>query len=992
MRIVFDMQACQSPGSRTRGIGRYTFAHVHAFIKLATEHEVILILNNAFGEAIDLVRQDFADVLDPANIRIFNAMSGLYDVSPGNRWRHDASLELYQDFVRALKPDVFHVCSLFEGYNDAVTGIVDNHGGINCITLYDLIPYQYQKDYLPNELVQDWYVRKLQCIKNADMLLAISASSRQESIDILSQAPDRVVNISSAIGDHFCVSPCSAERTLELQAKFGLHHEYILYTGGIDWRKNIEGLIVAYALLPHVLRDGLQLAVVCSIDLSSRERLQALAKASGLAAHELILTGFVTEEELVDLYNMAKLFVFPSLHEGFGLPALEAMACGIPTLVSNTSSLPEVVNRADMQFDPRDPRAISQAIIDTLDNPQRMADLREHGLRQAKMFSWERTAEVTLQAFEDALARKRAETPFFEGKTLLPTTERPSEGRPTPGPLPRLAFVSPVPPSESGIADYSAELLPELARYYEIDIITPQEEVTHHWVRGCFPKRTPEWFSQNAASYDRVLYHFGNSSYHSHMFGLLEKFPGTVVLHDFYLSGVLEYQQTWQGEVGCYTQALYRSHGYEAVQTHHRDAPKSIKAYPANFPVLSQAQGVIVHSEYSRTLAAQFYGPAVGSDWVCLPLLRVPKPLLDNADAKERLGLPVGSQVTATFGFIAPTKLTLELIQAWEQTQSENPNAWLALVGRNGEPHYDERVLALIEASPARERIRITGYVSAQDYDLWLAAADVTVQLRTGSRGETSAALYDCISAGKPLIYNANGSSAELPASVAVRLADTFEQHQLADALSNLLGNQADLEKLGSAALAYRERIAPAKVALQYWQAIESFALEHPLARQRQLLKRLRKLAGHTEQALASHVELACAVTQNIGYGQLPSCYIDITEMPYPFASSLQTALTSLLLEPPQGWRVELVEAVDGAYQLACGKVCSLLEIPNFGDLPLLSHVQDAWIHVNEVVAPPALFAKLSKKRLVDCVQLEQLTPKKLSQWLSGPSITEVFR
>lgn len=992
MRIVFDMQACQSPGSRTRGIGRYTFAHVHAFIKLATEHEVILILNNAFSEAIDLVRQDFADVLDPANIRVFNAMSGLFDVSPNNRWRHDASLTLYQDFVRELKPDVFHVCSLFEGYNDAITGIVDNLGGINCVTLYDLIPYQYPKDYLPNVLVQDWYVRKLQCMKNADMLLAISDSSRQESIDILGQAPDRVVNISSAIGDHFKVSPCSVERTLELQAKFGLRHEYILYTGGIDWRKNIEGLIAAYALLPHVLRDGLQLAVVCSIDLSSRDRLQALAKAAGLAPHELVLTGFVSEEELVDLYNMSKLFVFPSLHEGFGLPALEAMACGIPTLVSNTSSLPEVVNRADMQFDPRDPRAISQAIIDTLDNPERMADLREHGLQQAKMFSWEHTAEVTLKAFEDALARKRAQKPFFEGSASLTAAERPAQGRPAPGPLPRLAFVSPVPPCESGIADYSAELLPELARYYEIDIITPQDDVTHPWVRGVFPKRTPEWFAQNAASYDRVLYHFGNSAFHAHMFGLLEKFPGTVVLHDFYLSGVLEYQQTWQGEVGCYTQALYRSHGYEAVRTHHLDAPKSIKAYPANFPVLSQAQGVIVHSEYSRTLAQQFYGPGVGSDWACLPLLRVPKPLLDNAGAKHQLGLPADSQVTATFGFIAPTKLTVELINAWEQTQASNPNAWLALVGRNGEPHYDEQVIALIEASPARERIRITGYVSAQDYDLWLAAADVTVQLRTGSRGETSAALYDCISAGKPLIYNANGSSAELPDTVAVRLPDRFEQQQLTDALSTLLGDPAYLATLGTAALAYRERIAPEKVALQYWQAIESFALEHPLARQRQLLTRLRKLAGHSEQALASHVELACAVTQNVGYGQLPSCYIDISQVRQPFSDALKATLASLLLEPPQGWRVELVQTVDGVYQLACSTVCELLGIPNFGDLPLLSHVQDAWIHVDEVVAPPALFAKLTKKRLISSVLLEQLTPQTLTQWLSGSSTAEVIR
>jgi glycosyltransferase involved in cell wall biosynthesis len=802
MRIVFDMQACQSPGSRHRGIGRYSLAHVRAFITVAAGHEVILILNNAFSEAIDLVRQDFADILDPDNIRVFSAMSGLQDVTENNRWRHNASLALYQDFIRDLKPDVFHVCSLFEGYNDSVTGIVDNYGGINSVTLYDLIPYQYSESYLVDQNAQDWYARKMQSMKSADLVLAISASSREEGIELVGLEPDQVVNISSAIGDHFCVSPCNAERRTELQNKFGLHHDYIMYTGGVDSRKNIEGLIAAYALLPHVLRDGLHLAVVCNMDLSSRERLLALAKASGLAAHELVLTGFVTEDELVDLYNMAKLFVFPSLHEGFGLPALEAMACGIPTLVSNTSSLPEVVGRADMQFDPRDPYAISQAIIQTLDSPERMADLREYGLKQAKNFSWEHTAAVTLQAFEHAVAEKRREKLYFRDACVTTTSER--EGRPAPGPRPRLAFVSPLPPCESAIADYAAELLPHLSRYYEIEVVTPQEQVSDRWVRGSFSRRTPEWFSHNAGLYDRVLYHFGDSDLHGHMFGLLEQVPGTVVLHDFSLSNVLRDRQAGNSKSNDYVLALYRSHGYKAVQAFKQDAAQ---LYPANLPVLTQAMGVIVHSEHNRQLACEFYGQEVGKDWVCLST--------DNESA--------------------------------------------------------------------------------------------------------------------------------LPA---------------------------------------------ATMALRYWQAIESFALEHPLARQRQLLDRLRRLPGHGQQPLASHVELACAVTQNIGYGQFPSCYIDISGLPKVWSAALQATLKTLLLEPPQGWRVELVEQLDDGYQLACSKVCDLLDLPDFGDLPLLTGSRDAWIHINEVLAAPGVFAKLRRSGCIQLEELERLTPQALSHWLQGQAFT----
>lgn len=984
MRIVVDMQACQAPGSRTRGIGRYTLAHIRALITLASDHEVILVLNNSFSETIEWVRRDFADILDPSNIVVFGALSGLSDMSAGNQWRHDAAHELYEDFIRALKPDVFHVTSLFEGFNDAVTGIILNHGGINSITLYDLIPYQYSDIYLPTQDLQNWYARKLQSLKSADLLLAISGSSRQEGIELLGLPPQGLVNISSAIGEHFCVTPIADERKIELQDKFGLRDDYILYTGGIDSRKNIEGLIAAYASLPLPLRDRHQLAIVCSCDASNRERLLNLAKTAGMQPSQLILTGFVTEEELVDLYNLAKLFIFPSLHEGFGLPALEAMACGIPTLVSNTSSLPEVVNREDMQFDPRNTGEMARAIIDTLGNPQRMADLREHGLKQAKMFSWEKTAEVTLQAFEAAFAEKNAKNPA----QIAVNDSFSSAHYPLRGPRPRLAFVSPLPPDESGIADYSAELLPELARYYQIDVITPQSEISDRWVRGNFPRRTPEWFRKNADRYERVLYQFGNSSFHSHMFDLLEQFPGTVVLHDFYLSGILNYLEV-RGEVPqCFTRGLHLSHGYVALQVFHQDRFEAVRRYPTNLSVLGQAQGVIVHSEHSRTLANEFYGEDLASQWARLPLLRAPKLLCAKADAREQLKIPVNSQITATFGFLAPTKLNLELIDAWLATQQDNPDAWLVFVGRNNPDDYGRQILERIEQSQARERIKITGFASTEEYGLWLAAADVTVQLRTGSRGETSAALYDCITAGKALIYNANGSSAELPESVAVRLPDAFQQDELVQTLQKMLSNPAEAEAFGAAALVYREHLSPAKVALQYWKTLEHFAQEHPLVRQRHLLKRLRLLPEHVNQPLTSHLELACAITQNIGCIQLPHCYIDITGLGDELAPELQARLASLLVESFKGWRVELVEDHEGVYQVACRRACRLLSIPELDDHPLLTHAHDAWIHLGKVAAPTSIWSWLQRVELIANDQLEHLTPTTLATWLQG----EVFK
>ncbi|EWC39207.1 glycosyltransferase [Stutzerimonas stutzeri] len=986
MRIVFDLQSCQTPSSRTRGIGRYSLSHVQAFARQASAHEVVLLLNNSFSDTITHVREAFSGLIDPANIHVFNSLGGLAEMGSGNQWRRLAGQELYHDFVSGLKADVFHVTSLFEGFNDAVTGILRGQAGINSVTLYDLIPLQYADTYLNGEPQRNWYYRKLQALKNADLLLAISDSSRNEAIDLLGLPPDRLVNISSAIGAHFQVKSLDPARIERLRASFGLNREYILYTGGIDFRKNIEGLISAYAMLPRGLRDRYQLVVVCSVDPASRERLQRLARSAGLAAGQLVLTGFVAEEDLVDLYNLASLFVFPSIHEGFGLPALEAMACGVPTLVSNCSSLPEVVGRADMQFDPREPQAISLAMAKVLGDPAFMGELRAHGLIQARQFSWERTAQCTLEAFEHAAALKRAREQvsiYCHGESseelpgCVPLDERSG--------LPRLAFVSPLPPCESGIADYSAELLPELARYYDIEVITPQSEISDRWARANFRCRTPQWFSQHHHRYQRVLYQFGNSEFHSHMFDLLERHPGTVVLHDFYLSGILNYLQQAGIRPDCFAEALYVSHGYAALACLHHDGPdEALKRYPSNLPVLAQAQGVIVHSQYSRALAKQFYGPAYGDGWSVVPLLRASKRLADPLAARTRLGLPADSQITASFGFIAPTKLNHELLDAWLASQENNPNAYLVLVGRNSLGQYGEQLLMRIERSPARQRIRITGFASSDDYQLWLAAADLTIQLRTGSRGETSAAVLDCLAAGKPLIYNANGSAAELPDGIAWRLPDQFRVEELASAITRLLQQPAEARRYAEAAMGYRERHAPSQVAQQYWRAIETHVANHPVARRSRLIERLRELPMHADQASSSLTELACAVTRNYGIGQLPTCYLDIGPQNLDADEGSVAAVRRLLLEPPSGWRFELVEAQEGEYRIACDRACRLLGLPEREAVPLLVGPGDVWLHLGSAIAPTVLHAQLPRVGLIARNHLHQLTAAELQTWCEG--------
>jgi hypothetical protein len=219
---------------------------------------------------------------------------------------------------------------------------------------------------------------------------------------------------------------------------------------------------------------------------------------------------------------------------------------------------------------------------------------------------------------------------------------------------------------------------------------------------------------------------------------------------------------------------------------------------------------------------------------------------------------------------------------------------------------------------------------------------------------------------------------------IARRLPDKFTREELSHALSDLLNNAVEAEQFSQAALAYRERLSPSKVAQQYWQSIERFAFEHPLTRQRQLLNQLRTLPDHTAQPSSALVELACAATQNIDYAQLPFCYIDMTCLGDELTPELQASLARLLVELPKGWRVELVQLIDGNYQILCQLACRLLDIPESNNVPLLTRTRDAWIHVERVVAGTAVYARLPHIEVIQKNQLERLTPQALEKWLQG--------
>jgi glycosyltransferase involved in cell wall biosynthesis len=389
---------------------------------------------------------------------------------------------------------------------------------------------------------------------------------------------------------------------------------------------------------------------------------------------------------------------------------------------------------------------------------------------------------------------------------------------------PRLAYVAPLPPERSGIADYSAELLPELARHYEIDVVAPQASVSDPWVKANGRLRGLDWFREHAGRYDRVLYHMGNSAFHSHMFSLMEDIPGVVVLHDFFLSGVASQRETMGSEPGFWTMALYESHGYPAVARRFGGDADDVKStYPCNVQVLRAALNVIVHSDNSRRLARAWYGPAAADGWHVIPHLRSAAHDLRRQQARQALGLGADTFVVCSFGLLGPNKLNDRLLSAWlATTLARDANCVLVFVGENAAGEYGAALLAAIAASPARDRIRITGWADARLYRQYLAAADVGVQLRTDSRGETSGTVLDCMNHGLATIVNAHGALADLPDDAVCKLADDFSDAALRDVLQRMHDHPDERLALGRRG---RDRIlmahAPRQCADRYADAIE---------------------------------------------------------------------------------------------------------------------------------------------------------------------------
>lgn len=402
MKICIDMQGLQT-GSRHRGIGRYCLEITRAFLDIATPRHATDLLYNAALDGIDEAIGSLGANGRRASRRTVGPIRDTSFDNIGNDARREAAERLFGHALQVKRPDVVWHSSIVEGFADDALVPYDAPGAMTVATLYDLIPL-HDPEYLGHARARDWYMNRLNVLRRCDLLLAISEWVRTDAIERLGIDPGRIVTVGAGVAEKFRPRPDGQDQSIYLREHFAISRPFVMYNGGFDKRKNITSLIEAYGSLGHDLRASHVLVIVGRMDKLAGDKIAEAMATLRLTADDVVFTGFVSDDDLIRLYQSCTLFVFPSEREGFGLAPLEAMACGAPALVNNATSLPEVVGTAEALFDADEPGALRARMEATLRDDTLLDRLRASGMERARHFTWQAVASRALSAIENALS------------------------------------------------------------------------------------------------------------------------------------------------------------------------------------------------------------------------------------------------------------------------------------------------------------------------------------------------------------------------------------------------------------------------------------------------------------------------------------------------------------------------------------------------------------------------------------------------------------
>ncbi len=386
MRVLLDGRPTQTGFKRhkQRGTGRIAEMLLRNLPDVAPGHEYRVLLDRSKPVEPFLMGSRYR--------RVVHAVPALFSLGD-----EIADTHLYLPFtLDGVRADVLH----FFAHVDAP--VVHAHPN-TVVTVLDLIPLALPELYRPERNVfYKMYQRLLRrVVRRAKAVMTISEHSKKDILACFGIADEKVHTVPLGVDSVFrrIEDPV---RLVSIREKYGIHRPFVFYVGGIDPRKNVGRLVQAYGEFAKHTGGRYDFVLAGGIRTEAEfPDLERSIRGSGLG-DRIRITGFVPLEDLPLLYSSAEMFVFPSLYEGFGLPVLEAMACGTPVVSSNASCMPEVVGDAGLLVDPASVDRMAEAMIRLVRHPHLKRRLVQLGIQRTKQFTWRKTAERTFSLYEKA--------------------------------------------------------------------------------------------------------------------------------------------------------------------------------------------------------------------------------------------------------------------------------------------------------------------------------------------------------------------------------------------------------------------------------------------------------------------------------------------------------------------------------------------------------------------------------------------------------------
>ena len=381
MKIAIDISPFATP--KRTGISNFTFNFCKNLPKIDKENEYILF-TNSYGYFRSL-KENIESIGIGKSPNISTQISRVPRTFLELMWKyiHIPSVE----YLMHEKIDIFHI-----------TGVINPplRSAKLIATIYDLISLKFP-NFFEKKLIKHFNYYFKSVIPKSDVIITISNSTKEDILEYFNIPENKVEVVVPGFDNELYRQIQDKNMIDKVKAKYGIDKKYILFVGTLEPRKNLVKLIKAFSILPEYLKSD-YLLVICGRKGWFFEEIFETVKELKLE-EKVVFTGYIPDEDIPLLMNGAEIFVYPSLYEGFGLPPLEAMACGTPVISSKVSSLPEVIGDAGILINPNDVEELSNAILRVLINNELRAQLSEKGLKQASKFSWKRTTSKIVEVY-----------------------------------------------------------------------------------------------------------------------------------------------------------------------------------------------------------------------------------------------------------------------------------------------------------------------------------------------------------------------------------------------------------------------------------------------------------------------------------------------------------------------------------------------------------------------------------------------------------------